>query len=317
MPELPEVETIRQTLEPALANQRVDRVVVRNGAVLKVSPRQLRSSMVGARIRGLDRRGKYLIFRFSDFSVVFHLGMTGQLTLRDPSKSDASGFFRHEATGLQQSRQHPPDRHTHLRVFLEDGLVLQFRDVRKFGKVFLVPQGERGLAEFFSKLGLEPFSGQFRLPAFLEKLTGRRAFVKAVLLDQSVVAGVGNIYADEALFVAGIHPARRIHHVRMWEKEALFGAIELVLEKGIRFGGTTFRDYIDSDGKRGRHQEELFVYGRQGQACRRCGSELQKIVVGQRGTHFCPMCQPRSGRKRSDHFEWKGSRIPERGKERN
>lgn len=316
MPELPEVETIRRTLAPWLLNKRVERLIVRNVAVLKVSSRRLREAVVGSRILGLDRRGKFLIFQFPGFAVVFHLGMTGQLTLRNPAKADAPGFFRHAATGLERTRQHAPDRHTHLRIVLEGEMILQYRDVRKFGKVFLVPAGESGLHAFFSRLGLEPFTDQFSLAAFLSKLSGRRSLVKAALLDQSLIAGVGNIYADEALFVAGIHPKRRVHRVRRWEKEALLGAIELVLEKGIRFGGTTFRDYIDSDGERGRHQEELFVYGRQGRACRRCGSELQKIVVVQRGTHFCALCQPRSGRKRPDDFEMIGTRFLERGKDR-
>jgi formamidopyrimidine-DNA glycosylase len=151
------------------------------------------------------------------------------------------------------------------------------------------------LDEFFEHLGLEPFTSTYELQAFLTLMKGRETRIKTLLLNQSFVAGVGNIYADEALFESGIHPARRVNRLRVYEKKSLFEAIPRVLERGIRFGGTTVRDFINSEGTSGDHQQKLNVYGREGRPCRFCESALRKIVVSQRGTHFCPICQPRSG----------------------
>jgi formamidopyrimidine-DNA glycosylase len=170
--------------------------------------------------------------------------------------------------------------------------------VRRFGKVRLLPRRSSTLDKFFGHLGLEPFTSAYELGAFLDLMKNRKISIKSLLLNQSFVAGVGNIYADEALFEAGIHPSRRVHRLRVYEKKALFGAIPRVLERGIQFGGTTIRDFIDSEGNPGDHQQRLNVYGREGRPCRSCGSVVEKIVVCQRGTHFCPNCQPRSGSRR-------------------
>ncbi len=292
MPELPEVETIRRSLLPHLPGRCVVEVRYGDPKILKVPRHELTAAVTGSRFQDIHRRGKYLLFRLDRHHLVIHLGMSGQLTLRDPRLEDSPGFLRHPVTGLQKSRQHPPDRHTHLQLTLDDGRVLCLRDPRKFGKVLLLDPTEQAVKEFFEpRLGPEPLDADYRLEVFLQRLGQRRAPVKSVLLDQRVVAGVGNIYADEALFEAGIRPTRRAHRLRRHEKVRLFEAVRQVLERGIRFGGTTLRDYVDSDGREGGFQEELQVYGRAGEPCRRCGKEVVRIFLAQRGTHFCPTCQ--------------------------
>lgn len=296
MPELPEVETIRRGLLPQILGCRIVGVVTGDPKIFGGETESLVRRLSGEEILALDRRGKYLVFRLRNSFLVIHLGMTGQVTLRDPELPDSPGFLRHPATLLQRARQHAPDRHTHLQLELDSGRTLCLRDPRKFGKVLLLDGATSALDEFFTpRLGLEPLGPGYTLPGFLKRLAGRKAPVKAVLLDQRVVAGVGNIYADEALFAAGIHPCRRVHRLRPKEKERLFSAIVQVLELGIHFGGTTLRDYVDSDGERGGFQDELQVYGRTDEPCRCCGTGIRKIYLSQRGTHFCPRCQPRSG----------------------
>ena len=294
MPELPEVETIRRGLEGRVEKLEILGIEASGCRIFQIDPAELAGALEGESFSALERLGKYLIFRLGERKLVIHLGMTGQLTLRQPEVADSAGFIRHPVTGLQRVRQHAPDRHTHFQIHFENGSSLLYRDTRMFGKVYLLSPAEAGRDRFFSRLGLEPFSEEYRLEAFLARFVGRTLAVKSLLLDQRFVAGVGNIYADEALFEAGIHPLRRVTTLRLYEKKRLFRTIKTVLEKGIHFGGTSMRDYINSDGERGSFQEELFVYGRRGEGCFQCGSKIEKIVVSQHGTHFCPACQPRS-----------------------
>lgn len=298
MPELPEVETIRRGLEPCVIGGRVQKVLFGDPKILQVSSKSLRQTIRGQTVRGLDRRGKFLIIELDTNYLIFHFGMTGQLTFRDPRRADAEKFERHSVTGLQRAVQHAPDQHTHLQIHLTRGGAMLFRDVRKFGRVFLLEKKETVRSEFFGKLGLEPFTEQYNLDAFLQKFKNRKLRLKSLLLDQRFVAGVGNIYADEALFESAIHPARTTRSLRRVEKVRLFDSIPLVLQRGILFGGTSFRDYVNSQGERGSHQERLLVYGRQGEGCYRCDSLIQKTVINQRGTHFCPTCQPQRVQRR-------------------
>lgn len=294
MPELPEVETIRRGLAGRVSGQRILEIRIGDKRVLRCDASDLAETVVGQSIVSLARRGKFLVFELETEFLVIHLGMTGQLTFRDPERPDCKAFVRHPITGLQRALQHPPDKHTHLQILLEDGGALFFRDVRKFGKIYLLrPQQKK---PFFERLGLEPFGENYVLENFLDRFRGRTLKVKSLLLDQGFVAGVGNIYADEALFEAALHPARTVRSLRRYEKVRLFEAIPKVLRKGIHFGGTSLRDYVDSEGRRGTHQERLMVYGRDGLPCRRCGVLLERIVISQRGTHFCPRCQPRRAR---------------------
>ncbi len=308
MPELPEVETIRRGLTGRVEDLEILQIEASGSRVFQVEPEVLAEALEGQWFTGLERLGKFLIFRLQDEVLVIHLGMTGQLTLRNPEEQDASRFLRHPVTGLQRVLQHAPDKHTHLQINFESGSSLLYRDMRMFGKIYLLSPAEACRDRFFFRLGLEPFSEEYQLEAFLALFQGRRLAAKSLLLDQRFVAGVGNIYADEALFEAAIHPLRRVTTLRFYEKERLFRTIKVVLEKGIYFGGTSMRDYINSDGETGSFQEELLVYGRAGQGCSICGTPIEKIVVSQRGTHFCPICQPRSrpvppGRQKTGPYE--------------
>ena len=294
MPELPEVETIRRGLEGRVEGLEILGIEATGSRIFQIDPAEMAAALEGKCFVGLERLGKFLIFRLQGRTLVVHLGMTGQLTLRQPEVRDAEGFFRHPVTGLQRVRQHAPDRHTHFQIHFENGSSLLYRDTRMFGKVYLLSPAEAARDRFFARLGLEPFSDEYRLGAFLRRFRGRTLAVKSLLLDQGFVAGVGNIYADEALFAANLHPLRRVTTLRRYEKERLFQTIKIVLEKGIHFGGTSMRDYINSDGETGSFQEKLLVYGRRGEECFLCGTEIEKIIVSQRGTHFCPTCQPRS-----------------------
>lgn len=301
MPELPEVETIRSGLAPRVVGCCISDVVMGQRAaqrrILKVKPRHFVREIKGQTIRDLTRRGKFLVFELDRHYLILHLGMTGQLTIRDPGRNDSRRFLRHPVTGLQRAVQHAPDRHTHVQIRFEEGSSLLFRDIRQFGKVFLLRRKGALLASFFARLGLEPFTSEYNLEAFLRKLQNRKLRLKSLLLDQRFVAGIGNIYADEALFEAGLHPARTVRSLRRLEKEQLFEAIPRVLQRGIVFGGTTLRDYVNSEGEEGTHQEQLNVYGRAGQPCYRCECPVDRIVISQRSTHCCPACQPRGGRR--------------------
>lgn len=298
MPELPEVETIRKGLESCVIGGRVKEISFGDPKILQVSSKSLRQKIRGQTVRRLDRRGKFLIIELDTNYLIFHFGMTGQLTFRDPNRTDTEKFKRHSVTGLQRAVQHAPDRHTHLQIHFSQGGAMLFRDVRKFGKVFLLEKKETVRSEFFGKLGLEPFTEQYNLDAFLQKFNNRKLRLKSLLLDQRFVAGVGNIYADESLFESAIHPSRSTQSLRRVEKVRLFNSIPLVLQRGIQYGGTSFRDYVNSQGERGSQQERLLVYGRQGKGCYRCDNQIQKTVISQRGTHFCPSCQPQRLQRR-------------------
>ncbi len=295
MPELPEVETIRRGLEPHLIGLTLQSLTVTDQKVLDLSARDGKlAGLEGQRIETVTRRGKYLVIALERHYLIIHLGMTGQLTLRDPRLPDAKSFER-TVTGLEWSEQHAPDRHTHVHILLGDGRQLLFRDIRKFGRVYVLQRVSNELLAFFEThhLGLEPFTPDYHLESFLAGFKNRTLRLKSLLLNQAFVAGVGNIYADEALFEAGLHPARKAPSLRRAEKERLFLAIQTVLERGIEFGGTSFRDFVNSEGEKGTNQEKLYVYGREGEPCLKCGTPIVKTVISQRGTHFCPSCQLR------------------------
>ena len=294
MPELPEVETVRRGLDSRIRGRSIESAAVAANRVFQVDPEWLRCQIVGQRVIALDRRGKYLVIELDDWYWIVHLGMTGQLTVKrkDPYGPDSErrpNRFPDIADAL--------DRHTPLALRFTTGEVMTFRDVRKFGRVFLIAKKEGALTDLFGSLGLEPFGPSYRLEDFLKKLGDRKTRLKSMLLNQGFVAGVGNIYADEALFEAALHPARTVRSLRRSEKEALFRAIPEVLERGMLHGGTTLRDYVGIDGEPGQNQNGLRVYGRDDRACYRCGTVIQKMVISQRGTHYCPTCQPRSRKK--------------------
>ena len=301
MPELPEVETVRRTLLPYLPGRVIEEVEVRPSlrsqavksgllVLLHPSPEEFAGRLRGQPFEALERHGKLLDFRLPDQHLLIHLGMTGQLTFRDPARADEP-FNRHPKTGLERSLQHPVDQHTHISFRFTDGTHLHYRDIRKFGKWRLYRHGDPALAQEFAKLGPDPLTPTFTLNDFGARLKATQRAIKATLLDQAVVAGVGNIYADEALHRAGIHPLAHAQRLSRKSVAALFEAVRHVLELGLSNRGTSLSDYVDGEGRSGTNQEALRAYGRGGEPCLACGTTMLRIVVAQRTTTFCPKCQ--------------------------
>jgi formamidopyrimidine-DNA glycosylase len=294
MPELPEVETIRRGLAEKVLHKTIERVEVRcNRIILHPQPPELERALAHQTIKEISRRGKFLLFETNNYKLLVHLGMTGQLTFWDQTQRNDQNFFVHPLTGLQKARQHAVDKHTHVSFYFTDGNALHYRDIRQFGKWRLYRPDEFERAKEFWQLGLEPFTPSYNWKKFLQRFDGRKLRIKSLLLNQSFVAGVGNIYADEALFEAGIHPERLVKSLKQEEKRKLFRAIPKVLRRGLKYGGTSFQNYLNANGEAGTNQERLKVYGREGEKCRRCKSMIIRIVVSQRGSHLCPKCQSR------------------------
>jgi formamidopyrimidine-DNA glycosylase len=273
MPELPEVETVRARLEPLLVGRRFDSVEILDSRLTRpVDPVEVAAELEGERVSSVERRGKYLIVRFeSGLLLLIHLRMTGSLV--------------HLGAGA------PSDRlHTRAVVRLDDGSDVTYRDVRRFGTWQLLRDDELD-PYLATRLGSEPLERQFSARVFAKRLENRRAPVKAALLDQRTLAGMGNIYADEALWRARVDPRRAAGSLKTNEVRALHRAIRRALEAGIARQGATLRDYRTPDGGSGRMQLEFKVYGRGGEPCPRCGAPIEKLRVGGRGTWFCPVCQ--------------------------
>jgi formamidopyrimidine-DNA glycosylase len=274
VPELPEVETVRRQLEPVLVGRRFERVVIDDPRLVRpFEPVAVAAELEGERVAELDRRGKYLIFRFESGRVLLvHLRMTGS--------------FRHRRNGAGED-----DPHRRAVVRLDDGSDVAYRDVRRFGTWLLVEPEELEpyLAE---RLGEEPLLAGFTPARLARRLAGRRAPIKAALLDQRTLAGLGNIYVDEALWRARIHPKRPAGDLDANDMRRLHGAIRRVLEAAIERRGSTLRDYSTPRGRRGSMQREFKVYGRMDKPCDRCGTPIEKTRAGGRGTWYCPHCQP-------------------------
>lgn len=291
MPELPEVEVTRRKLAPLVVGRRVARVFTTAPSYFFLTPpARLKRGLVGRRIDALDRLGKYLVARLDGGDrLLLHLGMTGQLFGAGvPSVRLLSSTRGAALRPEEQVEAFRPDRHTHLRLRFDDGGPdVFFRDARKFGKVQLMRPGEPSAR--LDRLGPDALGarGGHLHAAF----RARRAPVKSLLLDQSLVAGVGNIYADEALFLAGLRPRRAGGSLSRAECERLAAAVRRVLRRGVATGGSSISDYVQPDGEAGAYQDERRVYGREGEPCRRCQSRIRRIVIGQRSAHYCPRCQ--------------------------
>jgi formamidopyrimidine-DNA glycosylase len=273
MPELPEVETIRLALEPHLVGRRFDRVEIHDPRLVRpFEPGAIADELEGERVTALERRGKYLIVRFeSDRALLIHLRMTGSLRHAEPG-SLADDPYRRAV------------------VRLDDGSDVAYRDVRRFGTWHLVEPQE--LDSYLARrVGREPLERSFTSRRLAERLEGRRAPIKAALLDQRTVAGLGNIYVDEALWRARVHPKRPAGTLDRDEIARVTRGIREALRAGIARQGASLRDYSTPDGRRGRMQEEFRVYGRAGEPCFRCGTPIDKIKAGGRGTWYCPSCQ--------------------------
>ena len=271
MPELPEVEHIVRGLRPLLVGRTVVRATVLwPRTVACPDADQLPSQIAGRRVRSGGRRGTYIVLGLDAGCLLIHLKMSGRLRWT--------------------SRDEPAGPHTRLVLELDDGHRLRFDDPRKFGRVYLVQDPDQVTAA----LGPEPLADEFTLDSLRRLLEGRRGRLKSLLLNQRFLAGVGNIYADEVLFHARLHPLRRAGSLSPEEQERLFEAIRDVLARAIEGHGTTLDDrgYVDAEGESGRYQEQIAVYGRTGKPCRCCDTPVVRTVIGQRSAHYCPKCQP-------------------------
>jgi formamidopyrimidine-DNA glycosylase len=271
MPELPEVETVVRGLRAPLVGRTIQSVWYDWAKVIQTpSPEQFAARIQGQTVRAINRRAKYILCELDHDILAVHLKMTGRLYVTDAAHSERD------------------DKWVHIRFGLDNGQELRFSDARKFGRVYLAAS----VAEFAPTLGPEPLTDDFTTDILRERLAGRHRQIKALLLDQSFVAGVGNIYADESLYHAGIHPLRTADSLTTNELALLHETIRMVLNKGIDYQGATISSYRKPDGTRGESQDHFFVYGREGEPCLNCGQSIVKIRVAQRGTHYCPNCQP-------------------------
>jgi len=290
MPELPEVEITRRRLVPVLVGRTIAAVRTTPPSYLFLTPpRRLVRALVGRTITGLARHGKYLVTALDDGGrLVVHLGMTGQVFADGVASPRLLSAAARAALAPQEQVVFRPDAHTHLRMrFADAGPSVYLRDVRKFGKVLHLLRGEAHPR--LARLG--PDALRARGEALFRASRGRTLAAKSLLLDQSVFAGVGNIYADEALFGAAVRPARRAGSLTRPECERIVRELKRVIRRSIATGGSSISDYVAPDGSDGRYQDERRVYGRAGQACRRCNAPIRRIVVGQRATHYCACCQ--------------------------
>ncbi|GAA3022643.1 DNA-formamidopyrimidine glycosylase [Tetragenococcus solitarius] len=274
MPELPEVETVRSGLIRLVQHKTIAEVVVRWPKIIEYPAADIFcQDLTGQRIETIERRGKFLLFKLTDFDLISHLRMEGKYE-----------FFP-ENVSVQ------PDKHTHVIFNFSDGSQLHYNDVRKFGRMVLVKKDQGLLYKGIQQLGPEPIEEEFSLSNFEEKLQHSSSFIKPLLLNQKVVAGLGNIYTDEVLWLAKIHPQQPAQTLNKKESKRLYQAIIDVLAKAVRAGGTTVRTYKNALGKAGNFQIELKVYGKTNEPCPRCQTPIEKIKVAQRGTHLCPHCQ--------------------------
>jgi formamidopyrimidine-DNA glycosylase len=274
VPELPEVETVVSDLRPQLAGRRFETVSLLLPRLVRYpEPAAFVAGLMGARVETVSRRGKYILAPLagSRKRFVVHLGMTGHLRV--------------------WGRDEPLARHTHLRITLDDGRELRYDDQRQFGRFLLGAEDELQTARAFPRLGPEPIGDSLTEGDFQALIRRRRRPVKSALLDQSFLAGLGNIYADEACFAAGVRPTRMTHRLAVRERQALFGAIGTVLRASIAARGSSVASYVDAFGVAGRNQEMLQVYGRGGRPCFRCGTPLKRLRLAGRTTVYCSQCQ--------------------------
>jgi len=269
MPELPEVETTRRALEPVLVGQEIIDVDVRDPRLRWPVDAALGTRLARRTVRSLGRRGKYLLIETDAGTLIWHLGMSGSLRFLD--------------------RPGPPQAHDHIDIVLANGARVRFNDPRRFGSVSFSTVPERHW--LLAKLGVEPLEAGFDGAYLARACRGRRVAIKPLLMNSRIVTGVGNIYANEALFDAGIHPLRAAGRISAPRLARLADAVKAVLERAIRAGGTTLRDYVSGDGRPGYFQQTLAVYGRDGEPCRACGATVRLRVVAQRATYYCPRCQ--------------------------
>lgn len=286
VPELPEVETVRRGLEPAMAGQRILHAEIRREGLRWPFPTGLAQRLEGARVERLRRRSKYILADLSTGdSMLLHLGMSGRITLSGLDAPHVPGQFH---------RDHPAtEKHDHVIFHMENGARVAFNDARRFGALDLIETDKADDHPLLAALGPEPLGNTFSGAYLAARLKGRKGVIKALLLDQRIVAGLGNIYVCEALFRAGIHPVRAGGRISAARLERLAAIIRDVLQEAIAAGGSSLRDYRQADGELGYFQHSFRVYDRAGQPCPAagCKGQIRRIVQGGRSSYFCPICQ--------------------------
>lgn len=272
MPELPEVETVKRTLSALIVNKQIEDVVITLPRIIQRPDdvKEFRTELQGQTFEGVERRGKFLRFLLNDSVMISHLRMEGRY-----------GIFEKGA---------PVDKHTHVRFVFTDGSELRYTDVRQFGTMHIFEKGTEFEHLPLKQLGPEPLDEDFTPEVLQSKLNSTRA-IKTLLLDQTKLVGLGNIYVDEALFSAGIHPAKPAHNLTREEIVLLHKAIITTLQGAIDAGGSSVKSYVNGQGEMGMFQQQLRVYGRKNESCRECGDTIERFVLGGRGTHICPSCQ--------------------------
>ncbi len=270
MPELPEVETTLRGLAPHLSGQRIAQVIVRNPQLRWPVPEQLPAILRGQTILALRRRAKYLLLACDSGTLILHLGMSGSLRVLPENT--------------------PPEKHDHFDLVFSNGTLMRLRDPRRFGAV-LWHTGDIALHPLLTRLGPEPLNDEFDSGHLYHATRRRSAPIKLVIMDSHVVVGVGNIYANEALFRAGIRPQLAAGKLSLARSGKLVQSIRETLTESIALGGSTLRDFVHSDGKPGYFQQHYWVYGRTGEPCRQCGNTIKQIKQGQRSSFYCPSCQ--------------------------
>ena len=273
MPELPEVETIRKTLSHLVLDKQIEDVSIYWSNIIQYpeDDEEFRIKVRDERITNIARRGKFLLFYLEEYVLVSHLRMEGKYKI--------------------VSKDQPLTKHTHVVFHFTDGTDMRYEDVRKFGTMHVFPIGEEFKKKPLNQLGPDPFETTYTPEYVKERLSKTSRTIKATLLDQTIIAGLGNIYVDEVLFLANIHPERRSHTLTEQEIETIYIKAKEVLQHAIDLGGTTIRSYVDGKGEMGMFQQELYAYGQDGKPCDHCGTLIEKIKVAGRGTHYCPECQ--------------------------
>jgi formamidopyrimidine-DNA glycosylase len=302
MPELPEVQTVVNDLNKSIKGETILGVIYCDNkkAFKGITFEKFKKEIKNRKIINVKRRAKYILISLSgEKMLIFHLKMTGHLLIISNFKFQISNLGSPSAITINKGRwigknlskelQDPRNQFIHLVLELSGGRILAFSDVRKFGVVRL--EDADYLAKLEEKLGPEPLSPEFDLNQFKQVLEGSNGKIKAVLMDQSRIAGIGNIYGDEILFLAGVRPDRRVKSLTKKEIEKIYKSIRPVLEKAIRYRGSSESDFRDASGKKGHYQEHSFVYRREKQKCGKCGGVVRKIRIGQRSAHYCTVCQ--------------------------
>ncbi|WP_085934670.1 bifunctional DNA-formamidopyrimidine glycosylase/DNA-(apurinic or apyrimidinic site) lyase [Enhydrobacter aerosaccus] len=278
MPELPEVETVRRGVIPRMVGHRILKLQQRRRDLRVPLPQRFAERVEGRTVRAIDRRAKYLLIRLDDGqTLIVHLGMSGRMTLHD----------------AKSATEHPLGRHDHVVIDMDDGWQIRFNDARRFGLMLLMPDESVSRHKLFKDLGPEPLDATFSGNALAARLKGKRTSIKAALLDQRTLVGIGNIYACEALFLAGISPRRMSDSVQKQRADRLVAALKEVLLRSIDDGGSTLRDHIQPGGELGYFQTRFKVYDRAGAPCPTpgCGHVIKRLVQGGRSTFYCAHCQ--------------------------